>query len=99
MNEQAVMMGIPSIQLEIPLKMRAYLFSNDAFSKQFVGVLVTAYQEIIVNWWPARVVPQLFDPVTAAQVKSTYFTKKQLETQITAYVDWEKKQTAEQKYI
>ena len=43
MNEQAVMMGIPSIQLEIPLKMRAYLFNNDAFCKQFVGVLVTAY--------------------------------------------------------
>lgn len=36
MTEQAVLMGIPSFQLEIPLKMRAQLFKDEKLSKAFV---------------------------------------------------------------
>ena len=44
MTEQACKMGIPSIQLEIPLTMRAMLFKDVEFSKKFLGVILNAYQ-------------------------------------------------------
>jgi hypothetical protein len=37
--------------------MRAVLFKDQALSKAFVTVMIDAYKEIIVNWWPARTVP------------------------------------------
>lgn len=43
MNEQAVILGIPSIQLEIPYTMRALLAKDEKFAKAFVGVLINAY--------------------------------------------------------
>lgn len=49
--------------------MRALLFKDDKFAKDFVGVLINAYQTIIVNWWPARVVPMLTDSILASQVQ------------------------------
>lgn len=43
MTEQAVVLGIPSIQLEIPLTMRKLLFNDLALSKAFLKVIITAY--------------------------------------------------------
>ncbi len=102
MTEQAIMMGIPSIQLEIPLKMRAQLFKDSQLSKDFLSVIIMAYQQIVVNWWPARLPPLLWDARLGASVntlpKNT--TKRaDLEKIHKDYVEWEKKQGLTEKVI
>ncbi len=44
------MLDIPSIQLEIPRKMRKYLFENDDVSFKFNEILITAFEKIISKW-------------------------------------------------
>lgn len=73
------MLGIPSIQLEIPLKMRAQLFKDDKLCKEFVGVLISAYHQLIVNWWPAKTVPQICDPEIGRLVETKNFKKIELD--------------------
>ncbi|CDW81872.1 UNKNOWN [Stylonychia lemnae] len=99
MNEQAIVLGIPSIQLEIPFTMRAYLFKDDQFAKSFVKVLLSTYREVIVNWWPAKSVPQLFDPRLGALVRHKKYNKQEADLLNQQYVEWEKKPKATDKYI
>lgn len=54
MNEQAVKLGIPSVQLEIPRKMRNLLDKDDKFKQGFLEVLVGAYRDVIVKWYPFK---------------------------------------------
>jgi hypothetical protein len=80
--------------------MRTLLFKNLKFSSEFLGVIVSTYQELIVNWWPAKLVPQLSDPLNAQRVETKKSLKKQdIEKMHTEYIEWEKKQTAKEKYI
>ena len=60
MTEQAAEMFIPTFQLEIPLKMRAHLFKEEATSKAFLNAIVEIYNEVIVPWWPVKSVPSRF---------------------------------------
>lgn len=58
MTEQAVDLGIPSFQLEIPLTMREELFENKSFSDLFFDALINAYNTVIVPWFnPKKIQP------------------------------------------
>ena len=54
MTEQAAELRIPTIQLEIPLKMRAHLFGNEAFSKAFLAVITETYKDVISPMWATK---------------------------------------------
>jgi hypothetical protein len=59
MTEQACELGIPSFQLEIPLRMRTALFANEALSHAFLEVILDTYHTVVVPWWATRKVPLL----------------------------------------
>ncbi len=54
MTEQAIELGVPSFQLEIPLKMRQTLYKDEALSKAFFGVILEVYTSIVVPYWAAK---------------------------------------------
>lgn len=54
MTEQAIELGVPSFQLEIPLKMRNALYKDEALSKAFFGVILDVYTTIVVPYWVAK---------------------------------------------
>jgi hypothetical protein len=97
MTEQAAELGIPTIQLEIPLKMRTLLFNDLPFSKAFLNVILETYSEVVVPWWPARVLPLLTDPTigvnlpNAISATTTDMLRKEMEQHLSAYTGWEKK--------
>ena len=91
MTEQAIMLGIPSVQLEIPLKMRQTLFKDEKLSKQFLNVIIKVYHDIVCNWWPARVVPLVCDREMGAMVDVRAFKKGDVARICGEYTEWEKK--------
>lgn len=96
MTEQAAELGIPTLQLEIPLKMRALLFSDAQFSKAFLGVILETYAEVVTPWWPTRVLPLSTDPEIGSDLNLITAStpdkmRKELGTRSNAYAEWEKK--------
>ena len=57
MTEQACELGIPSFQLEIPLRMRTALFADESLSQAFLEVILDTYHTVVVPWWATRKVP------------------------------------------
>jgi hypothetical protein len=57
MTEQACELGIPSFQLEIPLRMRTALFDNEFLSQAFLEVILDTYQSVVAHWWATIKVP------------------------------------------
>lgn len=100
MTEQACELGIPSIQLEIPNRMRAMLFKDSptGFSKAFLKAIVDAYTEVIVPWWPTRKVPQRLDEVLAVSNLTLWRpgpgVQRDAEAKLKEWSEWEKKQTS-----
>ena len=78
MTEQACVLGIPSIQLEIPKALRILLFKDADFSRKFLQVIVKAYQEIISVWWPVRSIELKPNEEIAQKLKTVSFTKEEL---------------------
>ncbi len=48
MNEQAILLGIPSLQVELPFDVRKKLFEDGSFRNQFLSFILQFYSEIIV---------------------------------------------------
>ena len=92
MTEQAAEMRIPTIQLEIPLKMRAHLFGNEAFSKAFLAVITDTYKEVITPMWEKKQEPVRCNPELALGLKTTKGPKEDEEL-LKTYTEWEKKMT------
>jgi hypothetical protein len=70
--------------------MRAKLFKDYDLSIKFLKAIINAYQEVIVPWWPAKVVHSICDPKLGAKITSKKFTKEELERLHRDYVLWEK---------
>lgn len=66
MTEQACELGIPSFQLEIPLKMRKQIFESDELCKGLLNVIVDVYLNVVVPWWPVRQIPLRVNPQLGA---------------------------------
>ena len=61
MTEQAIDLGIPSFQLEIPNAMRQQLYIDKNFSNAFLKAIVDSYNSVVDIWWPARLITQVCD--------------------------------------
>ena len=57
MTEQACELGIPSIQLEIPLTMRRALFLDDRLLSALLDAILYTYDNVVIPWWAARTMP------------------------------------------
>lgn len=51
MTEQAIELGIPSLQMEIPRSVRKELFSNISFFKKFADGISKLYETVIVPYY------------------------------------------------
>lgn len=51
MTEQAIEIGIPSFQLEIPRKVRNELFSNSTFFDKFAEGITDLYSNVILSYY------------------------------------------------
>ena len=57
-SHQSVLMGIPAVQLEMPLRLREKLCFDDELVAMFAGTVATAYREVVVPWWEASGGPE-----------------------------------------
>ncbi len=48
MNEQAILLGIPSLQLELPFDVRKRLFEDGVFRNRLRYLILQFYSEVIV---------------------------------------------------
>lgn len=55
MTEQAIILGIPSLQLEIPFSVRKKLFKDEALRAKFHQLIKKLYEVIIVPDYKERV--------------------------------------------
>ena len=80
--------------------MRAQLFKDEAFSRQFLMAILEVYADVVVPWWAVRIMPQVVNTALAKQdlrlitAMSTTLIKKDLQSRLNDYIEWEKKQTA-----
>jgi len=51
MMHQSVLLGIPSLQLEIPSSVRKLLNDNDEFRDKFLNALINVYNQVIVPYF------------------------------------------------
>ena len=70
MTEQAIHLGIPSFQLEIPPPMRKEIFYSEALCKKMAQAIYKIYKDVVVAWWPVKTVPLVADEELAVQVKN-----------------------------
>ena len=99
MTEQAIELGVPSIQLEIPLKMRETIYKDSTLLKAFLGVINDVYANVVVPYWATRQIALrpneeiAFSDMKYINGETQEATKKDLTKKILEYVEWENKQT------
>ena len=54
MTEQAIELGIPSFQMELPKKVRKELFENNALMKKFANKFSELYEEEIKDYYKSQ---------------------------------------------
>lgn len=79
MTEQAIKLQIPSLQLEIPRKMRDLLFSDIKFREKFLQILLSAYKDVVCPWWIANNWKTSFTKEIGSRLPSMNYTIKEVE--------------------
>ncbi len=91
MTEQAIDLGIPSMQLEIPKEMRQQLYTNKSFSDSFLKAILTSYETVVKVWWPTRKIKQILDVKIGSNLKEIKEneSKNNCESLVKEYENWE----------
>lgn len=69
MTEQAIRLGIPSFQLEIPTTMRYRLFVDRGFSDMFLEGIMEVYKNVVVPWWGSRTIGLKYDEIVSKRLE------------------------------
>jgi len=54
LSHQSALLGIPSIQLEVPPRLRQRFIDKPELYTAFAAAISQAFQEVIIPWWSAR---------------------------------------------
>ena len=76
MTTQAVILGVPSFQLEIPRSVRKLLSLNDELLERFANGIYNLYEDVVWRMWRERMLvlnqtPYKYDSITNIYAKTT----------------------------
>jgi hypothetical protein len=91
MTHQAVLLGIPAVQLEIPRSVRALLINDPTYLREFARCILLTYQEVIVPSWAQKQTDVIVNYSLAKQVQECKLSYQRLEELGEEYRQWDSK--------
>ena len=80
MTEQAIKLGIPSLQLEIPREIRDELFTNPELFKAFADGIEKFYKKIVVPYYSEKTVELKISKELALNYEETITKAKDIDS-------------------
>merc|ERR1712025_1521333 len=90
MSHQAVMLGIPAVQLEMPPAVRERLVVDPSFTDAFAAGLAYCYHNVVVPWWSTRAKESIPWPASLAfnEDLARNVVEVQIQPEHVGFDDW-----------